>query len=455
MTPTASRRWLDQNIAILGAGREGLAAADYLRSLSPEIKLTLISEPPAGTTLKEQLHRNDHLVVCPLSEAQLDRFDLLIRSPGISPYRAELQQAQSAGVKFTTPSSLWFAAHPEARTICVTGTKGKSTTSAMIAHILRSGGYRVSLAGNIGLPLLSCDDENVDWWVIELSSYQLSDLEASPSIGVLLNLTPEHLDWHGSEAVYRQDKLRLAQLCSESSLVVNAADVTLASELADHQGATWFNSPAELHVSGTRVLDDGRGLPVNLPGHMPGHHNLSNAAAALTVAREIGADLDQASRSLETFRGLPHRLQIVGEKDGVGYINDSISSTPVSTEAALTALSKHTITLIVGGLDRGLDWTPYMQSFSESALNAVIAVPDNGASVLETMRAAGLKPRNGLHLAQDLQEAVGKANRLTGKGGLILLSPGAPSFPQFRDFEDRGRQFTQMCGFKLTEWDVF
>ena len=147
-----------------------------------------------------------------MSEAGLENFDILVRSPGISPYRKSMQRARAAGANLTSPSNLWFAAHPDQNTICVTGTKGKSTTSALLAHMLESCGFRVRLAGNIGLPLLACDDRDVDWWVIELSSYQLADLEADPDVSVILNLSSEHLDWHGNEQTYRQDKLRLAAL---------------------------------------------------------------------------------------------------------------------------------------------------------------------------------------------------------------------------------------------------
>ena len=157
----------------------------------------------------------DRVICGPLSRVALEGYDLLIRSPGISPYRQSLQHAKSAGVEITTPSNLWFAAHPQEKTICVTGTKGKSTTSTLIAHALQSCGHRVRLAGNIGLPLLSCEDRNVDWWVIELSSYQLTDLMAAPTVAVILNLTAEHLDWHGGEQAYRRDKLRLAELAAK------------------------------------------------------------------------------------------------------------------------------------------------------------------------------------------------------------------------------------------------
>ncbi len=142
--------------------------------------LALITESLPGEGFQQLLLPEDRLIIGPLSEAGLENFELLVRSPGVSPYRDSIRRASAAGAVVTTPSNLWFAEHPTEKTICITGTKGKSTTSALLAHMLESCGFRVQLAGNIGLPLLSCDREKVDWWVIELSSYQLADLQASP-----------------------------------------------------------------------------------------------------------------------------------------------------------------------------------------------------------------------------------------------------------------------------------
>jgi UDP-N-acetylmuramoylalanine--D-glutamate ligase len=199
-------------VAILGVGREGQAAWRYLHTRHPAMQLTLVAETEPDRDFMEQLTERDRLWTGPLAEAGLEDFDILIRSPGISIYRNSIQRASAAGANITTPSNLWFEAHAEQNTICITGTKGKSTTSALLAHMLESCGYRVGLAGNIGLPLLACDHRGVDWWVIELSSYQLADLEADPAISVVLNLSPEHLDWHGNAQNYRDDKLRLVKL---------------------------------------------------------------------------------------------------------------------------------------------------------------------------------------------------------------------------------------------------
>jgi len=444
-----------RKIGILGVGREGQAVCRYLRSLYPDMVLDLITESPPNVEFTATLPESDRVICGPLSRAALEGYDLLIRSPGISPYRQSLQRAKSAGVEITTPSNLWFAAHPQEKTICITGTKGKSTTSTLIAHALQSCGHRVRLAGNIGLPLLSCDDRNVDWWVIELSSYQLADLMATPTVALILNLTAEHLDWHGGEQAYRRDKLRLAELTGNGLLVANAADPSLNEALSKYSNIFWFNAASGIHVEADSIFDGPQMLPVKLPEGLPGAHNLANTAAALTVLRVIGQDEETALRALSSFRSLPHRLQLVGERSGMRFVNDSISSTPVSTMAALEALAGQSITLIVGGLDRGLDWSPYMKALQTHSAHAVIAIPENGRQILDTMRSADLHPEAGLHQVAGLSEAVKLAQRITPAGGTVLLSPGAPSFPQFKDYRDRGKQFANLCGFELDEREIW
>ncbi|MDT8320465.1 MAG: UDP-N-acetylmuramoyl-L-alanine--D-glutamate ligase [Xanthomonadales bacterium] len=436
-------------VAILGIGREGQAVRRYLRRLYPGIPLTLLSESSPDRVFAAELGDFDRLLVGPLAAAGLASFDLLIRSPGISVYRESLQRARAAGVRVTTASSLWFAAHPEQKTLCVTGTKGKSTTCALLAHLLRSAGHRVQLAGNIGLPLLACEDRGVDWWVIELSSFQLADLEARPDVALVLNFSPEHLDWHGSAAAYRRDKLRLAELAAGGTLIANAADPVLREAFAGRKDTHWFNGERGIRAQAGGVFSGERRLPVGLPRGLPGAHNLSNAAAALTALELLGGDVVEAARDLSSFRSLPHRLQRLGQRDGVYYVNDSISSTPVATVAALRTLTDRPLTLIVGGLDRGLDWQPYVPAFRECTLQAVIAVPDNGVRIVECLREGGVKPVGGFSACEDLAGAVARAKKLTPRGGVVLLSPGAPSFPQFRDYRERGARFAIECGFRF------
>jgi UDP-N-acetylmuramoylalanine--D-glutamate ligase len=229
----------------------------------------------------------------------------------------------------------------------------------------------------------------------------------------------------------------------------------LRDYLASKVNVHWFNGTGGIRAAGGRLFDGERQLDLRLPRGLPGTHNLSNLAAVLTVVRAIGADLDAAVAAMADFKPLPHRLQLLGERSDLRFINDSISTTPVATTAALEALSGESVVLIVGGLDRGLDWTPYMPAFAERTPLAVIGVPDNGPRIIATLRAAGIDPAEGAHEAKGLADAVELALRLAPAGAVVLLSPGAPSFPRFRDFRDRGCQFAALCGFEADDREPF
>lgn len=427
-------------VAILGSGREGLAAFDYLRAAGAAERLDIITEGLSGRGREAELEFSGDLKVCPFGKAGLEKYDVLVRSPGVSPYRASLRDAVAAGARIVTPSTIWFGAHSGARTVVISGTKGKSTTAALLAHLLEHLGQRVRLAGNIGTPLLACDDQDVDWWVIELSSFQLADLEARPSVGVLLNLSADHLDWHGSRERYRADKLRLADLVAEGDLVANHSDPVLREALGDRRAVCWFSTEP---VDGP-IAD---AAEVIMPASLPGKHNRANLAACLAVIGKLGLDAGRAIAALGRFRGLPHRLQDLGTTGDVRFIDDSISTAPVATVAALEALEGRRIILLVGGLDRGIDWAPFAEAIRAHPPAAVVALPDNGPYILSAFEQAGIEVELGSFIARDLAEAVAQAKRIAPAGSVILLSPGAPSFPHFRDYEDRGRQFAELCGF--------
>jgi UDP-N-acetylmuramoylalanine--D-glutamate ligase len=442
-----------RRIGILGMGREGRAVWRHIRRRFPHKPLSLFSESTIDEAFRQQLDPAiDAFHLGPLNIAELGRFDLLVRSAGISIYRDELTALRSVGVQFTTASSLWFAENPMAKTICISGTLGKSTTAKLTAHLLNQAGVNACLAGNIGRPMLDCENEGADWWVIELSSYQISDLEAKPDVAVLLNVSQEHLDWHRGFEHYRADKLRLAGLASEGRVIANFSDSALRESLKNHPGIAWFNRTGHWQAGKDCVyrlsgVSANRQVQIAAPASLPGEHNMQNLAAALTVLESLGLDIARLDAALSAFSGLPHRLQLIGEKAGIRYIDDSISTTPVSVAAALQTLGTRGVVLLLGGMDRGLDWSGFAGDMLDNEPYAIISLPDNGPRILESLKAAGVRPQGGLHGVADLQEAVSLAEKLAPEKGCILLSPGAPSFPHFRDYEDRGDQFKRYSGF--------
>lgn len=389
---------------------------------------------------------------------RLAAFDVVIKSPGISAYRPEALAAAERGTCFIGGTALWFAERADARTLCVTGTKGKSTTSALLAHLLRAGGQRTALAGNIGLPLLELLDDEADAWVIELSSYQTRDVAASgvrPEIAVVTNVFPEHLDWHGGEQRYVDDKLALVAEARPRVAVLNADDprlVALGKRIESGVGAAagvvrWFNRADGWHLRGdmlhrgeVAVLDTA-GLP------LPGRHNLGNLCAALTAIDAFGLDAAALAPHAASFAPLPHRLQTLGERDGIVWVNDSISTTPHASLAALEAYRNARVAILLGGYDRGVDWSAFADRLRGRPPHAVVTMGRNGPRIHDAL-AAVADERWRLRAADDLAAAVDAARAALGEaGGVILLSPGAPSFGPYRDYTERGRHFAALGGF--------
>jgi len=443
-------------VGIIGAGREGRSVWRQFRRRFPHKPLSIFSETAVDAEFLQQLDPSlDTLKTGPLDVGELAQFDVLVRSAGVSIYRDELVDLRNRGVRFTTASSIWFAENPTAKTICITGTLGKSTTAKLTAHLLGHAGVRAQLAGNIGRPMLDCDGEGVDWWVIELSSFQISDLEAEPDIAVLLNISEDHLDWHRGFENYRADKLRLAELAGGGRVIANFADAELKKSLMGAPGVTWFNFISQWVAGDDYVIrmtqwDEMPGVvydQVSGSASLPGKHNMHNLAAAMTVLDTLGLEVPDMHDALSRFAALPHRLQTVGFKSGIRYVDDSISTTPVSVKAALAAIGRGGVVLLLGGMDRGLDWSGFAETLAAEAPYAIVALPDNGPAILAAFEAAGVSPAGGMHAAKDLREAVALAVQLAPENGCVLLSPGAPSFPHFRDFEDRGDQFRKFSGF--------
>jgi UDP-N-acetylmuramoylalanine--D-glutamate ligase len=433
------------SIGIWGAGREGLAA---LRALGPHARVLVHSDAPDDPGLAAARAAGAAVTAAgPEAWRELLHCEVVIRSPGLSIYRPELADLRVAGVTITTGTNLWFSEHAGASTIAVTGTKGKSTTSALIDHLLGAAGEPTILAGNVGRPLLDHlgDGTPETVWVLELSSFQIADLDHAPGTGVLLNLFDEHLDWHGSAPRYHADKLRLFDLEPACAAVLCGADPGVRA-LAHPAGPTrWFGTEETLHVRGGEIWDGARPLPLPDPLPLTGAHNLLNLCAALEVVRERGHDIERlALEALPSFRPLPHRLQLVGERDGVRFVNDSISTTPQSAIAALSAFAGVPVALIAGGYDRGQDYAALAAAVHEHrALRAVVVLPATGPRIIEELRrvvAAG----PALHEAADLEAALPLAARAVAGGGVVLLSPAAPSFGAYRSFEERGEHFAAL-----------
>lgn len=441
----------DLKVALWGWGREGRAAWRVLRRRLPALSLTLFC---SEAELAEANALGDALLIArtDASAEALASFDIVIKSPGISPYKPEALAAAERGTRFIGGTALWFAEHAGARTICVTGTKGKSTTTALLAHLLRAGGHRTALCGNIGLPLLEVIDvdDPPEFWAIELSSYQTGDVAASgvrPEVAVATNIFPEHLDWHGSEDRYVADKLSLFTGAAPRIAILNGADPRLAalalpdSEVRFVGGEDRWHLRGDVVHRGERAVFDASEVP------LPGRHNRSNLCAVLAAIEALGLDAEALAPHAATFQPLPHRLQTLGTRDGLTWVNDSISTTPHASLAALDCFRSRRVALLAGGHDRGIDWSAFAEAMRTQAPVAIVTLGQNGPKIHDLLAPVAGEAGFALVAAVDLADAVAKARTALGGEGVVLLSPGAPSFGSYRDYTERGRHFAALAGF--------
>ena len=439
-----------RHVALWGWGREGRAAYHALRKRLPTQALTIFcssEESDDARLLRDPLLSFDTSVTA----ERLAAFDMVVKSPGISPYSDMARSAAERGTRFIGGTGLWFGERGEnSRTLCVTGTKGKSTTSALLAHMLRAAGRRTALAGNIGLPLLELLDVEADEWVIELSSYQTRDVAESgvrPSLALATNIYPEHLDWHGGQQQYVDDKLSLFTQGRPTMAALNAGDRVLSQLRLPDSRVRWFNFAGGWHQRGDfiyrgdiQVLDT-RALP------LPGMHNRGNLCGVLLTLEMLGFDAIALAQHAESFQPLPNRLQVLGTRGGVTWVNDSISTTPHASLAALDVFAGRKVALLVGGHDRGLDWSDFASVIRTRAPHVIVTMGANGPRIHDLLAPVARDAGFQLIRADDLPEAVALAGNALSGEGVMLLSPGAPSFGAYKDYVARGKHFAELGGF--------
>jgi UDP-N-acetylmuramoylalanine--D-glutamate ligase len=345
---------------------------------------------------------------------------------------------RAAGVALVGGLGLWLAEADLDRVVCVTGTKGKSTTSSVLGHLLAGLGQTAGVGGNIGVlpfdPEVTDGTEAPRYWVIEVSSYQATDLPVSPPVVAVTSLHPDHLPWHGGVEQYYRDKL---SVCAQPG-----ADLTIANGDSDLLRERFpLLGPRVQWVSED---DDPDATWVDALG-LPGRHNRRNALIARACLRALGipgADDEPAMRlAAAGYSGLPSRLTTIGEVAGVTFVDDSLSTNVLPTLAALDAFPGARVALIVGGQDRGIDYGELAEGvLARDAPTLLLTLPDSGPRISAEVRARGGDATD----CPDLQAAVGTAYgwvRSVAEKGIVLLSPAAPSFGRFRDYRDRAEAF--------------
>jgi UDP-N-acetylmuramoylalanine--D-glutamate ligase len=434
------------SVGVWGAGREISSFAAQLARHLPLARIAVVAlDADPDEDVRATLGVSGaHLATGADVTAALADCDVIVRSPGVSIHRPELLELRGAGIPITTATALWLAERDGSRVIAVTGTKGKSTTAALLAHLARAGGQTVALAGNIGVPALDLLDRPLtELAIVELSSYQIADLETGPEVAVITNLFREHTDWHGSEEAYQTDKLRLLGLPGVRAAVVNARDERLVRAVHADAATTlyglpagWDAGPGGVSLRGELVVT-AEGLPLR------GEHNALNLCAALAALSASGIETPPLPAALHGFQALPHRLEAVSERDGILWVDDSISTTPESTLAALTSFADHEIVLLGGGQDRGQDYAQLGRMLAERGA-AVVGLPTTGPRLVAAARTAGVPAARAI-VTDGMEAAVLRARALAGPGATILLSPAAPSYDTYHNFEERGAHFRTLA----------
>jgi len=442
-----------RRVLVVGAGKSGVAAAGLLARKGARTTLTDIKRADELGDRLSGLNGRVTLALGFYPEVTREAWDLVVVSPGVPAGIPPLRQALAAGVEVIGELELaWrFARAP---VVAVTGTNGKTTTTALIGAIFRTAGRRTLVAGNIGTPFSATVEDYgpEDVIVLEVSSFQL---EAAPTfrphVALILNITPDHLDRHGDMEAYVAAKARIfARQGPDDRTILNADDPPTAALASSVPGQVIFFSRRHrlergifVHRDWIAVREEERKDPVFVCPvdalRIPGAHNLENALAAVAAARAMGVPPETIARALRAFPGVPHRLEPVGVIRGVRYINDSKGTNPDASIKALEAFTDPII-LIAGGRNKGSDFRPFAARLRDK-VRALIVLGEAADEIARAAADAGLRE---IRHAADLPRAVQAAADLARPGDIVLLSPACASGDMFRNYEERGDLFRRV-----------
>lgn len=463
-----------ENICILGFGREGKSAYAFFKKYLPEKHLTILDQNE-GLLDKESdfikeieddiKNKKTQFILGKDCLEKLEHFDLILKSPGISFKDLSEEYVSNVQKYIMSQNDILLKYFPDNLVIGVTGTKGKSTTSTLIYEVLKKQKDDVIFLGNIGIPVLEKIEEITKdtTIVLEISSHQLEFMKYKPQIGILLNIYEEHLDHHRNYGEYINAKFNILEKAQKNhqyqligseteamrkkdfKYADNSYTVNILNESKEKVKTHYevYKKDKNIYIKDKYNLDsEDEILAENLNLKIKGEQNIQNASFALIVAKILNLDLKLAQKTIESFKGLPHRLEFVEKINGVSYYNDSISTIGQATIRALQALPQ-TETVIIGGKDRGVDLSQLTTFLNEIytdekySLKNIILLPDTGNMIEKDI----LNVYNKIKV-KDVKQAAEVAYNITKKG-VCLLSPAAASYGFYKNFEDRGEQFKQ------------
>ncbi len=454
---------INKKIAILGLGQENIALVRYLIKIGAnnicicdkKAKDEFTNIDDIKNAVSKWQSGSDYL-------SNLQDFDLIFRTPGLHYLSPEIQSAKNAGAEISSQTKLFFDLCP-AKIIGVTGTKGKGTTSTLIYDILNhdpvksddhgaSNGQQIYLAGNIGKAPIEFINElkSEDIVVLELSSFQLQDMEKSPQISVVLNVTEDHLDVHHNRAEYIEAKKNIVRHQTKSDFSVINADYMTSIEFALETKAqvfwfsrqksidqgVWVKNKSEIVLQTNSVeqkIIDVKDIVLR------GEHNWENICAAALASYLAGAQINVIAQTIKEFKGLEHRLELVRELNGVKFYNDSFSTNPDTTIAAIKSFTEPII-LIVGGSEKNADYQAVGRELSKSSVKTVIAIGVTGPRIVTQITSPDIEI---ISDCKNIEEVVKTAFEKAKPGDIVLLSPASASFGWFANYKERGQKFKE------------
>lgn len=442
------------SVLILGLGASGTAAARYCLERGDRFAPVRVVDTSAGDRLQDtaEVLRQLGATVSLGSDAIEGRYDLCIASPGIPPHAAVMRAALDAADEVI--SEIEFAYRESSNPwVAVTGTNGKTTTTALVEHLLTVGGISARAVGNIGAPAIEAvgDGHRDEVLVAEVSSFQLALTKRfHPRVAVLLNLTPDHLDWHGSLERYAEDKARVfANLGPDDTAIIDVDDsgaaayvepvAVTAARVVTVSVSGDATASAE---SGTLTLSNNGAQIVLVTSDellIRGPHNVSNALAAAAAAHALGVHAGDIARGLTTFAPIEHRLEPAGVACGAEWFNDSKATNPDAVSKAIAAFSDRSFVLLLGGRNKGNDFRPLAKE-AAAAARAVVVFGEAGDEIAGAFDVDGFQ----VIKAAGLESAVGEAARIARVGDAVVLSPACASFDEFDNYEQRGRRFKEL-----------
>lgn len=423
-------------IGILGYGGQGEAAYEYWNT--PDNQITICDhdeklQSPDGAKTKLGKNYLDNL----------DQFDLLIRTPALHPRDIVAANDEKILHKVTTVTNEFFKVCPTKNIIGVTGTKGKGTTSTLIAKMLEASGKRVHLGGNIGIPPLSMLANGIqpdDWVVLELANFQLIDLKHSPHIGICLMVVPEHMDWHDDMNEYVTAKQQMFAHQKSDDIAIYYSENEDSKKIASAGSGKlipYYKSPGAVVREDSVFIGDVKVVSLSKI-KLLGAHNFQNVCAAVTAFWQVSQDQAAVRWVVDTFSGLEHRLELVRELEDIKYYDDSFGTTPETAIVAIEAFEEPKV-VILGGSDKGADYKKLALTVKNHKVRKVVTIGKTGPTIAAVLRAEGFEDI--VEGGDTMTDIVDTARSNAQAGDIVLLSTGCASFGLFENYKDRGEQF--------------